>query len=178
MKKAEIRKIVLAQRTQLAEKEFLDRSQRVIETLAPLLTPGKTIASFKAIPHRNEISLDSLEGKFAFPRVISAAEGSMEMAFSKTFANSAWGIPEPVGGTVVKPTDLDIILLPLLAFDLKGNRVGYGKGFYDRYLLHCRPNCIKIGISLFDPVDLIEEVESHDIPLDIAICPAKMYDFR
>lgn len=178
MKKAEIRKIVLAQRTQLTEKEFRERSQRVIETLAPLLTPGKTIASFKAIPHRNEISLASLEGNFAFPRVISAAEGSMEMAFSKTFANSAWGIPEPVDGTLVKPTDFDIILLPLLAFDLKGNRVGYGKGFYDRYLLNCKPDCLKIGISLFNPVDLIEEVESHDIPLDIAICPAKLYDFR
>ncbi len=178
MKKAEIRKIVLAQRTQLAEKEFLERSQRVIETLAPLLTPGKTIASFKAIPHRNEISLDSLEGKFAFPRVISAAEGSMEMAVSTMFANSAWGIPEPLGGTVVKPTDFDIVLIPLLAFDKYGHRVGYGKGFYDRYLLHCRPDCLKIGISLFDPVDLIEEVESHDIPLDIAICPSKLYDFR
>lgn len=178
MKKAEIRKIVLAQRTQLTEKEFRERSQRVIETLAPFLTPGKTIASFKAIPHRNEISLDSLEGNFAFPRVISAAEGSMEMAFSKTFANSAWGITEPVGGAVVKPTDFDIVLIPLLAFDKNGHRVGYGKGFYDRYLVNCRPDCLKIGISLFDPVDLIAEVESHDIPLDIAICPAKLYDFR
>lgn len=178
MKKAEIRKIVLAQRTQLGEKEFLDRSQRVIETLTPLLTLGKTIASFKAIPHRNEISLDSLEGNVAFPRVISAAAGTMEMAFSRTFANSAWGIPEPVGGTVVKPTDFDIVLIPLLAFDKYGHRVGYGKGFYDRYLVNCRPDCLKIGISLFDPVDLIAEVESHDISLDIAICPSKLYDFR
>ena len=178
MKKAEIRKIGLAQRTQLAEKEFLERSQRVIETLASLLTPGKTIASFKAISHRNELSLDSLPGHFAFPRVISAADGTMEMAFSKTFANSVWGIPEPVGGTVLKATDFDIVLIPLLAFDKNGHRVGYGKGFYDRYLVKCRPDCLKIGISLFDQVDLIEEVESHDIPLDIAICPAKLYDFR
>ena len=178
MKKAEIRKIVLAQRTQLAEKEFLERSQRVIDTLTPLLTLGKTIASFKAIPHRNEISLDSLEGNFAFPRVISAAAGTMEMAVSTMFANSAWGIPEPVDGTIVKPSDFDIVLIPLLAFDKNGHRVGYGKGFYDRYLVKCRPDCLKIGISLFDPVDHIEEVESHDIPLDIAICPAKLYDFR
>jgi 5-formyltetrahydrofolate cyclo-ligase len=178
MKKAEIRKIVLAQRTQLAEKEFHERSQRVIEFLTPFLTPGKTIASFKAISHRNEISLDSLNGDFAFPRVISATDGTMEMAFSKIFANSDWGIPEPVGGSVVKPADFDIILIPLLAFDKKGQRVGYGKGFYDRYLALCRPGCLKIGISLFEPVDLIEEVESHDIPLDIAICPAKLYDFR
>ena len=178
MKKAEIRKIVLAQRTQLAEKEFLERSQRVIDSLSPLLTPGKTIASFKAIPHRNEISLDSLKGDFAFPRVTSAAEGTMEMVVAAEFAISDWGIPEPVGGTIVKPTDFDIVLIPLLAFDKNGQRVGYGKGFYDRYLLNCRPDCLKIGISLFDPVDLIEEVESHDIPLDIAICPAKLYDFR
>lgn len=178
MKKAEIRKIRLAQRTQLAKKEFLERSERVIETLTSLLSLNKTIASFKAIPHRNEISLDSLEGNFAFPRVLSAVEGSMEMVYSNTFANSAWGIPEPVGGTVLKPTDLDIILLPLVAFDLQGNRVGYGKGFYDRYLLNCRPDCLKVGISLFDPVELIEDAENHDIPLDIAICPAKMYDFR
>ena len=178
MKKAEIRKIVLAQRTQLAEKEFLERSQRVIETLAPFLNPAKTIASFKAIPHRNEISLDSLKGDFAFPRVISDAEGSMEMVLAAEFANSDWGIPEPVGGIVVKPTDFDIVLIPLLAFDKNGQRVGYGKGFYDRYLLNCRLDCLKIGISLFEPVDLIEEMESHDIPLDIAICPAKLYDFR
>jgi 5-formyltetrahydrofolate cyclo-ligase len=178
MKKAEIRKIVLAQRTELTEKEFRERSQRVIETLTSLLTPGKTIASFKAIPYRNEISLDSLEGNFAFPRVISAAEGTMEMVLAAEFANSDWGIPEPVGGSVVKSTDFDIILIPLLAFDKKGQRVGYGKGFYDRYLALCRPGCLKIGISLFEPVDLIEEVESHDIPLNIAICPAKLYDFR
>ncbi|MCL9968052.1 MAG: 5-formyltetrahydrofolate cyclo-ligase [Aquirufa antheringensis] len=178
MKKAEIRKIVLAQRTELTEKVFRERSQRVIDSLSPLLTPGQTIASFKAIPHRNEISLDSLEGNFAFPRVTSAAEGTMEMVLAAEFAISDWGIPEPVGGTIVIPTDFDIVLLPLLTFDLNGNRVGYGKGFYDRYLVNCRPDCLKIGISLFDPVDLIEEVESHDIPLDIAICPAKLYDFR
>ncbi|MFD3292137.1 5-formyltetrahydrofolate cyclo-ligase [Aquirufa sp. KTFRIE-69F] len=178
MKKAEIRKIVLAQRTELPEKEFRERSQRVIEFLTPFLTPGKTIASFKAIPHRNEISLDSLEGDFAFPRVISAAEGTMEMVLASEFTSSEWGIPEPVGGTVVKPTDFDIVLIPLLAFDKNGQRVGYGKGFYDRYLALCRPDCLKIGISLFDPVDLIEQVESHDIPLDIAICPTILYDFR
>jgi 5-formyltetrahydrofolate cyclo-ligase len=178
MKKAEIRKIVLAQRTQLEEKEFLERTQRVIETLAPLLKPGKTIASFKAIPHRNEISLDSLTGDFAFPRVISAAAGTMEMVQSADFANSDWGIPEPEGGQIIEPVKFDILLLPLVTFDLKGNRVGYGRGFYDRYLMNCRPDCLKIGISLFDPVALIEDVERHDIPLDVAICPAKLYDFR
>jgi len=182
MKKAEIRKIGLAQRTQLAEKEFLERSQRVIETLAPLLTPGKTIASFKAIPHRNEISLDSLEGTFAFPRVISAAEGSMEMAFSKTFTNSAWGIPEPVGGTVVQPTDFDIVLIPLLAFDKYGHRVGYGKGFYDRTLAgfaSLKHHAVTIGVA-WDKANLKDldpdyQPAPHDHRLDAIITPTQWY---
>lgn len=177
MKKAEIRKIYLDMRAQLGTEDHSHKQAAVLSLLKPLLTQSKTIASFKAIPHRTEISLDALEGDFAFPRVLSE-KGTMEMAFSNTFINSEWGIPEPVAGVVLNPSDLDIVLIPLLAFDLAGNRVGYGKGFYDRYLLQCRPDCLKIGISLFDPVARIEDVESCDIPLDIAICPAQLYDFR
>ncbi len=177
MKKAEIRKIVTAERSQLSEQACAEREAAILSILRPLLSEGSIIASFKAISHRNEISLDTLEGTFAYPRVISE-KGIMEMAQSTEFANSEWGIPEPVGGSILEPTELDIVLIPLLAFDVNGNRVGYGKGFYDRYLLNCRPDCLKIGISLFDPVERIEDVESHDIPLDMAICPAKLYDFR
>jgi 5-formyltetrahydrofolate cyclo-ligase len=178
MKKAEIRKMVAEQRAQMEEKDFLERSKRVIDTLAPFLSSQKTMASFKAIPHRNEISLDSLEGSFAFPRVISALQGTMEMVKAEEFTISDWGIPEPLGSEIIAPESIDLVLLPLVAFDLAGNRVGYGKGFYDRYLALCRPDCLKIGISLFDPVTRIEEVEGHDIPLDMAICPDKLYDFR
>lgn len=177
MKKAEIRKICLEKRAQLSEADLLIRQNAIIPLLQPLLSTNRTIASFKAIPHRNELSLDSLEGTFAYPRVISE-KGIMEMAQSTEFANSEWGIPEPVGGVVLNPSDFNIVLIPLLAFDLAGNRVGYGKGFYDRYLVNCRPDCLKIGISLFDPFTLIEDVEGHDIRLDIAICPAQLYDFR
>jgi len=177
MKKAEIRKICLEKRAQLSEADLLIRQNAVLPLLQPLLPANRTIASFKAIPHRNELSLDSLIGDFAFPRVLSE-DVSMEMAKSPNFVNSHWGILEPVGGVVLNPSDFDIVLIPLLAFDLAGNRVGYGKGFYDRYLVNCRPNCLKIGISLFDPVTLIEDVEGHDIRLDIAICPAQLYDFR
>ena len=71
MKKAEIRKICLEKRAQLSEADLLIRQDAVISFLKPLLRAGRTIASFKAIPHRNEISLDSLESDFAVPRVLS-----------------------------------------------------------------------------------------------------------
>jgi len=178
MKKAEIRNIVAAQRAQLCEDEIAVRSKTILSFLPPLLEDKKTIASFKAIPYRKELSLDQLEGLFAFPRVYSASDATMEMVIASEFTPSEWGIPEPMGGVAVEPTKFDIILIPLLAFDKKGHRVGYGKGFYDRYLALCRPDCLKIGISLFEPVELIEDIESHDIPLDLAVCPSQLYDFR
>ena len=177
MKKAEIRKIVAAQRAQLSEDEFALCENAILSYLPPLLSAESIVASFKAIPHRKEISLDQLEGSFAFPRVISA-DGSMEMVLASEFDISEWGIPEPVGGMIMEPASFDVILVPLVAFDKNGHRVGYGKGFYDRYLALCRPDCLKIGISLFEPVELIEDVESHDIQLDLAICPSQVYDFR
>jgi len=177
MKKAEIRKIVAAQRVQLSEDEFALCENAILSYLPPLLSAESIVASFKAIPHRKEISLDPLEGSFAFPRVISTG-GSMEMVLASEFDISEWGIPEPVGGMIMEPASFDVILVPLVAFDKNGHRVGYGKGFYDRYLALCRPDCLKIGISLFEPVELIEDVESHDIPLDLAISPSLVYDFR
>ena len=178
MKKAEIRNRVAAQRAQLSEDEFALCEKAILSYLYPLLSAESIVASFKAIPHRKEISLDQLKGIFAFPRVSSASNGTMEMVIASEFCPSEWGIPEPLGGVVVEPTKFDLILIPLLAFDKKGHRVGYGKGFYDRYLALCRPDCLKIGISLFEPVELIEDVESYDIPLDLAVCPSQIYDFR
>src|SRR5690606_31403058 len=61
-----------------------------------------------------------------------------------------WGIPEPEDGIPFPEEKIDVVFVPLLAFDKKGNRVGYGKGFYDRFLKLCKPDVIKIGLSLFD----------------------------
>jgi 5-formyltetrahydrofolate cyclo-ligase len=58
-----------------------------------------------------------------------------------------WGIPEPESEDEIMPEEIDMVLIPLLAFDESGHRVGYGKGFYDRFLSLCRPNCIKAGLS-------------------------------
>ncbi len=83
-----------------------------------------------------------------------------------------WGILEPTEeAQEIQPRELDIVIVPLLAFDQKGYRVGYGKGFYDRFLNECNPNIIKIGLSLFPPVENIEDINPFDEPLDQIICP-------
>ena len=67
--------------------------------------------------------------------------------------------------------------MPLLAFDKKGNRVGYGKGFYDQFLSKCHPETIKIGVSFFESETLFSDTLSTDIQLDYCVTPTKVYNF-
>lgn len=86
-------------------------------------------------------------------------------------------IPEPIYGVNIKPTEIDVIFVPLLIFDLNGYRVGYGKGFYDRFLANCRDNVVKIGLSFFNPIEGINDKNIFDLPLDYCITPEKTYQF-
>jgi 5-formyltetrahydrofolate cyclo-ligase len=93
------------------------------------------------------------------------------------FETNGWNIPEPVNNEVVRPEELDLVLIPLVAFDMKGIRVGYGKGFYDRFLVQCRPDCLKIGLSYFEPIPEVEDANEFDVPLDLCITPQQIYVF-
>lgn len=88
-----------------------------------------------------------------------------------------WNIPEPEDGIEISSEKLEVVFVPLLAFDKQGHRIGYGKGFYDRFLASCRQDIIKIGLSLFDPVEEIKEIFQDDIPLTYCITPDEIYDF-
>lgn len=97
---------------------------------------------------------------------------------SLILTENEWGIVEPLDGERVVESLLDVVLVPLLVADDRGNRVGYGKGFYDRFLARCRPDCVKIGISFFEPVELITDVDTLDIPLDKLVTPLSVFDFK
>lgn len=90
---------------------------------------------------------------------------------------NAYGIPEPIGSRKISEKQLDIVLVPLLVADATGHRVGYGKGFYDRFLALCRPGAVCIGLSLFPLVAKIEDVSAHDQQLDFVITPAAVHVF-
>lgn len=90
---------------------------------------------------------------------------------------NAYNIPEPIDGIEVPVSKIEVVFVPLLAFDRQGNRVGYGKGFYDLFLSECKPETMKIGVSFFEAVDSIEDVFKSDIRLDYCITPQKTYRF-
>uniref|UniRef100_UPI00404AA692 5-formyltetrahydrofolate cyclo-ligase n=1 Tax=Flavobacterium sp. TaxID=239 RepID=UPI00404AA692 len=90
---------------------------------------------------------------------------------------NTWGIPEPVNGLKVPVSNIDVVFVPVLAFDQSGNRVGYGKGFYDRFLAECRPDVLKIGLSFFEPEAFVAEISDNDIKLDYCVTMDEIYRF-
>jgi 5-formyltetrahydrofolate cyclo-ligase len=88
-----------------------------------------------------------------------------------------YNIPEPVDGIEVPSIKIEVVFVPLLAFDKKGHRVGYGKGFYDKFLSECKPGTVKIGLSCFEAEEFIEDIFEGDVLLDYCVTPNKVYLF-
>lgn len=88
---------------------------------------------------------------------------------------NAYGIPEPVISEEIEAFKMDAVLTPLLVVDKNGNRVGYGKGFYDRFFASCKPGVKKLGISYFEPVEKVSDVNEWDVPMDVVFTPLDTY---
>lgn len=100
-----------------------------------------------------------------------------ELTPSTPLKQNKWGIEEPQNGKEVSSSDIDRVIIPLLAYDKSGHRVGYGRGFYDRFLAECRTDVEKIGVSFFAPEEEIRDTSSLDIRLSACVTPKEVYHF-
>lgn len=141
---------------------------------------------FLSIEEKNEVDtlplITLLQGKdknIVVPKV--SGKNSMEnylLTDSTPFKKSAWGVPEPLDGIEIPESKIDVVFVPLLAFDTLGNRVGYGKGYYDTFLNKCRKETVKIGLSFFGAEnERITDVNENDVKLDYCVTPEKVYEF-
>lgn len=94
-----------------------------------------------------------------------------------TIKMNKWNIPEPLAGISVSTSSIEVVFVPLLAFDKSGHRVGYGKGFYDGFLKECDANTIKIGLSFFEAEEKISDLSKSDIALNYCVTPTQVYRF-
>jgi len=113
------------------------------------------------------------------PKIKSSTELEHFLLTDNTkFTTNNLNIPEPVDGITIEPKKIDVVFIPLLSFDKTGNRIGYGKGYYDRFLSDCKEDVIKIGLSFFEAENSIDDVDITDIPLDYCVTPNKTYSFK
>jgi len=188
--KAFLRKEFLARRLALTAKEAEQENNLVSEKAIQLLTeiPFQVIHIF--LPQRNRPEVDTWkilsrlqsifpEKTVAVPYVIPSTKLMQHHVFSEEtiLIDNKWNIPEPDPLTTPQllVEKIDVIILPLLAFDRRGYRVGYGGGFYDRFLSECKSEALKIGLSFFDPVEQIEDVNEYDVAMDYCVTPAKVW---
>lgn len=100
----------------------------------------------------------------------------LDISNVEEFEEDSWGIPVPIKKRSANQQNIHLVVIPLVAFDEQGHRIGYGKGYYDRFLEHLSKDVIKVGLSFFDPVELITN-EAHDIKLNYCITPEKIHVF-
>lgn len=184
--KAELRKKYKAKRAQMTAEELEDKSMAIANNLLPLsIWQHSFYHLFLSIERLREIDtefmLHILNGKdknvvISKSDFATAAMTHYLLTDSTPLKNNKWGIPEPLDGIEIPTNKIEVVFIPLLAFDKKGHRVGYGKGFYDRFLDSCKPETLKIGLSFFEAEEYIEANE-HDIPLDFCVTPEKVYRF-
>ncbi|MFY7757956.1 MAG: 5-formyltetrahydrofolate cyclo-ligase [Flavobacterium stagni] len=187
MLKKELRTVYKAQRKALNEEEIEFKSLQIANQLVRLpLWDYVYYHLFLTIESQKEIQTEFiLQILFGKDKEVVLSKSNFEtgtlthylLTDNTKLRKNAYDIPEPVDGIEVPETKLDVVFIPLLAFDEKGNRVGYGKGFYDRFLAKCRPETVKIGLSFFEATSEIADVSPDDIRLDWCVTPEKVYSF-
>ncbi|MEO6221524.1 MAG: 5-formyltetrahydrofolate cyclo-ligase [Ginsengibacter sp.] len=187
--KSELRKIYREKRKKLSAKEIAIRCDLILINFQKINLPFISCAhTYIASQKLGEVETLQLVKYLQFqnPGVkiivpkIDIVSGSLEhfhFADNMEMIDSLFGIPEPVGGSKISAKEIDLVLIPLLAFDKRGYRVGYGKGYYDRFLTECREDIIKIGLSFFEAEEHISGINQFDIPLNYCITPERIYEY-
>lgn len=187
MTKAELRKFYKTQRAALTTNHIEAYSVAIANQLLQLAIWDKDYYHvFLPITDQKEINteyiLHVLQGKDKHCIISKSDFESFKMTSfllqdNTKIAINTYGIPEPIDGIEIDNSKVEVVFIPLLAYDTTGNRVGYGKGFYDRFLTECSLNCIKIGLSFFKPeVEPIAVLET-DIKLDYCVTPDALFEF-
>ncbi len=188
MRKSELRQNYLSKQKALSPQDRGVRSAAISEILFETfdLSQIEYLHLFLPIEKFNEINTRLIVEEvwrthphiqILVPRVDFSSDDIKSLSFTPdtNLAKNAWHIDEPTHDEFVDAEIVDMVLVPGLCFDSGGHRVGYGKGFYDRFLKRCRADCKKVGLTYFEPVDKIDDTHDGDVRLDIIISPDRMY---
>lgn len=182
--KAEARSYFQNKRNQLSQNQINSFSHSIFENWEKLdFFQLSSYHIFLSITEKKEIDTSLIlndllkKNKTVYcPKVIGNSLEHYKIDAFTQYKKNKWNIPEPLGIFPVKPKKIEVIFIPLLGTDIQGNRVGYGKGYYDRFLSEYTDS-VKIGLSLFAPIQKIADITEEDIPLDYLITPNHSFIF-
>ena len=172
-------------RLSLTKQEVDHLSQRVCKQLDKLsIWRLKHYHIFISISKYNELDTSFIINKLKsekkiiiVPKILNNELVHIAINDQTEFSMNEYGIKEPNNGNSFIIENLDLIFIPLLAYDLEGHRVGYGKGYYDRFLKLTNKSSLKIGLSFFDPINKIQDIDDNDVKLDYCITPTQVHKF-
>lgn len=188
MKKQILREIYLKKRMALTQDEKKNLEEKItVKFNNYLFKKSKNILLYHPIEEKKEPDVPQIISLFIqknkcnifFPLIDTSNFTMQVIAVNKktTFIKNKWGINEPFPIILKDPKKIDMVIIPLLIFDLNGFRVGYGKGYYDRFLEKNKHIKYKVGIGFFEAVEKIEDFEKFDIPLTHCFTPYTIYEF-
>lgn len=190
MTKAELRKTFLSRQKTFSVEEREVKSFAIAERFFQTFDLSKInfLHCFLPIEKFNEIDTRPIFERIwrDFPKVQTLVPRvnfhtnkieNLKFSLETETAKNAWHINEPIHDEFVETEKIDAVLVPLLCFDAQGFRVGYGKGFYDKFLMKTRNDCLKIGLNYFSTVEKISDKNEFDIALDYCVTPAKIWKF-
>jgi 5-formyltetrahydrofolate cyclo-ligase len=190
MTKQELRQFYLQKRKALSEVEYAQLNLQLYQHFFSTIDLSfiNVLHTFLPITSKKEPDtwpiIDRIRREFPHIRIsiprVNAKTGELENFYFEglhQLITNEWGIQEPKQGIPTETEKIDLVLVPLLVFDQSGHRVGYGKGYYDKLLIKCRPDCKKIGVSLFEAGDKIQDTNSTDVRLNQCVTPAAMINF-
>jgi 5-formyltetrahydrofolate cyclo-ligase len=182
MNKAELRRQYLEQQRALSDEERDAASKKIADHFfsGSDLSRIRILHTFLPIEKFKEVNTRVIIAKLwrefphiqtVVPRVDFQTDRIRNLKFTHEteLVRNVWDIDEPAHDDLVEDGEIDMVLVPGVCFDRQGHRVGYGKGFYDRFLRSCRPDCVKIGLSYWEPVESIDDVHEGDVRLDAVI---------
>jgi 5-formyltetrahydrofolate cyclo-ligase len=188
--KKDIRKEMSSRRKKLSKADFWRLNDGILEEIKKIdWTIYHYVHLFLPIKENNEVDTFEIlsffknsypQLKVVVPRTHFADLSMVHVEFDHmhtVLRKNVYNIPEPVYGKIVPIDLIDVVLVPLLAFDTDGHRIGYGGGFYDRFLKNCKSQSLKIGLSLFGPEEKLFIPDLYDVKLTHCITPQKTYTF-
>ncbi|MDE5490034.1 5-formyltetrahydrofolate cyclo-ligase [Elizabethkingia meningoseptica] len=183
--KSELRKKYLNKRKAMSSQDVAFLSEKIFDQYLLQFKPSENqnVHVFLPIRSKNEIDTNIWIDFFwkngvnvFIPKMIGDHIISVAYTPDTKLVVNTWGIPEPASDVDVK-TEFDQVITPLLYADSNGNRIGYGKGFYDRFFSSVVYPVQKIGINYFAPEEVISDVDRFDIKLDYLALPDRILSF-